>query len=446
MHMFKLIYISSLTAACSLAQTQDIFPSGIFRATDAQSNDGFGSEIAVSNELMLVGALYDSDSAFAAGSVYVIDLITGKERHKLVANDPAALDRFGNGIAFSGNLAIIGAPQHDSAANNAGAAYLFDLNTGNQLAKLFPDTPRAQANFGSSVAMLGNTITIGAKRDSTNGTNSGLVFIFNALDQTQTTSLSPSDSAVEQMFGSTVAITQQYIAVSAVGDQSNGPNAGAVYLFDHNGTQITKLTPEDPQPGQEFGFSLDMSNTTLVVGAPGDNTNGQRAGAAYTFDLSTLQQQHKLFPEYAFEYMNFGQDIAINQTTIAVGSSYSGPGIQNTNAYAFDAITGEQIVRLRNTSPTGTSEFGDAVGINDHRVFVGDSNDDQSGSNAGAVFEYGHICEADLTGDFMLNFFDVSAFLNAFTNQDPLADFNADAMFNYFDVSAYLHAFATGCP
>jgi hypothetical protein len=55
-------------------------------------------------------------------------------------------------------------------------------------------------------------------------------------------------------------------------------------------------------------------------------------------------------------------------------------------------------------------------------------------------------CPADLNGDGMLNFFDVSAFLGAFSAMDPVADFNGDGMFNFFDVSAFLGAFTAGCP
>jgi len=54
-------------------------------------------------------------------------------------------------------------------------------------------------------------------------------------------------------------------------------------------------------------------------------------------------------------------------------------------------------------------------------------------------------CEADLTGDGVLDFFDVSAFLAAFSNQEALADWNADGVWDFFDVAAYLYAFATGC-
>jgi alpha-amylase len=55
-------------------------------------------------------------------------------------------------------------------------------------------------------------------------------------------------------------------------------------------------------------------------------------------------------------------------------------------------------------------------------------------------------CEADLTGDGVLNFFDVSAFLTLYNAQDPAADFTDDGQFNFFDVSAFLSLFTAGCP
>lgn len=55
------------------------------------------------------------------------------------------------------------------------------------------------------------------------------------------------------------------------------------------------------------------------------------------------------------------------------------------------------------------------------------------------------VCIADLTGDGLLNFFDVSAFLNAYNAQDPIADFTGDGVFNFFDVSAFLNAYNAGC-
>jgi len=53
---------------------------------------------------------------------------------------------------------------------------------------------------------------------------------------------------------------------------------------------------------------------------------------------------------------------------------------------------------------------------------------------------------ADLTGDGILNFFDVSFFIGAFAVGDPLADFTGDGEFNFFDVSAFIVVFSEGCP
>ena len=64
----------------------------------------------------------------------------------------------------------------------------------------------------------------------------------------------------------------------------------------------------------------------------------------------------------------------------------------------------------------------------------------------GAYEFQGDFCAADLTGDGVLNFFDISAFLNAFAGNDPVADFSGDGLFNFFDVSAFLNAFLSGCP
>ena len=62
------------------------------------------------------------------------------------------------------------------------------------------------------------------------------------------------------------------------------------------------------------------------------------------------------------------------------------------------------------------------------------------------TFNFLAACPADLTGDGMLNFFDVAAFLSAFSANDPIADFTGDGLYNFFDVAAFLGAFSAGCP
>ncbi|MBO6513826.1 MAG: hypothetical protein JJ974_07685 [Phycisphaerales bacterium] len=62
------------------------------------------------------------------------------------------------------------------------------------------------------------------------------------------------------------------------------------------------------------------------------------------------------------------------------------------------------------------------------------------------VIAVADLCEPDLNMDGQLDFFDISAFLSAYANMDPVADFNNDSSFDFFDISAFLTAYSAGCP
>ncbi|MCH7848089.1 MAG: FG-GAP repeat protein, partial [Planctomycetes bacterium] len=86
----------------------------------------------------------------------------GDQLFKLLANDGAAFDQFGNAVAISGATAIVGAFQDDDDNGfDSGSAYLFDTTTGRQIAKLLPDDGAALDLFGRSVALSGATAPVG---------------------------------------------------------------------------------------------------------------------------------------------------------------------------------------------------------------------------------------------------------------------------------------------
>jgi agmatine deiminase len=81
------------------------------------------------------------------------------------------------------------------------------------------------------------------------------------------------------------------------------------------------------------------------------------------------------------------------------------------------------------------------------RLVIRDADGNESFDDSDVSFTItGSVCAADLTGDGMLNFFDVSAFLNAYAAMEPIADLTGDGIFDFFDVSAFLNAFNAGCP
>lgn len=74
--------------------------------------------------------------------------------------------------------------------------------------------------------------------------------------------------------------------------------------------------------------------------------------------------------------------------------------------------------------------------------FIGDSTQRLHGPDDYDILIL--FCNIDLNHDGNTDFFDVSLFLTAFSQQDPAADINHDGQFNFFDVSEFLNLFSTG--
>jgi len=118
--------------------------------------------------------------------------------------------------------------------------------------------------------------------------------------------------------------------------------------------------------------------------------------------------------------------------------------------YKYDGSTWVEQSELLPADGTAGDHYGRSVALSGNSIVVGAYFDDQGGLEAGSAYFFDITCTApcpaDLTGDGILNFFDVSAFLGAFAAQNPDADFNGDGSYNFFDVSAFLGAFSVGCP
>jgi hypothetical protein len=203
------------------------------RAPDAHSGEQFGQAVSVRDNIAIVGAFADNVHGPASGSAYLFNTITGSPIRKFTPADGQQLDQFGNAVAVSSSYALVGAALDDDNGVDSGSAYVFDVNTGQQLFKLKPSDGASQARFGSSVAFSGNLAIIGAARDNANGQESGAAYIFNLTTGRQILKIRGSDTDAFDDFGTSVGIDGDTIVGGApFADLPGGRiQAGAAYLF-----------------------------------------------------------------------------------------------------------------------------------------------------------------------------------------------------------------------
>ena len=264
-------------------------------AADAAAGDVFGITVAVSGDILVVGAPGDSDAGVNSGSAYVFTRVGGgwSQQAKLTATDAAAGDQFGASVAVSGDTAVLGAPVDDDAGSSSGSAYVFiptGATTWGQLAKLTAADAALGDEFGLSVAISGDTAVVGAHRDDDGGGESGSAYVFTRTggSWSQQAKLVAADAAAGDEFGTSVAVSGDTAVVGAYRDDNAGSLSGSVYMFNRTGitwVEQTRLNATDTAAGDQFGISVAVSGDTAMVGAHRDDDAGVDSGSAYAFDL-----------------------------------------------------------------------------------------------------------------------------------------------------------------
>ena len=152
--------------------------------------------MGVAGNTAVVGEYSDDAGATDAGTAYLFDVTTGNLLRTLDNPNPAISDSFGISVAISGDVVAVGATSADIGVANAGAVYLFDAATGAPLQTLNNPT-LATDNFGSSVSVVGSRVVVGASLNDTGAKDAGAVHVFGPADGVPwVTALSPADDSI----------------------------------------------------------------------------------------------------------------------------------------------------------------------------------------------------------------------------------------------------------
>jgi LPXTG-site transpeptidase (sortase) family protein len=276
-------------------------------AKDPIKDDAFGVSLAVDGSTLAIGAdSKDVGPLIDAGAVYVFIRRGGSwdQKAKLVASDAYLGQYFGGAVDVSGQRIIVGATQANPFdVTGPGQVYIFEGrgNSWSQTAVLSPDEDRTGDFFGNAVALSGGIAVVGAKfHDPNLGsgriTNGGAAYVFKrqGADWEQQATLYALDALPFAEFGQSVGIEGNTIVVGAGGmPQAGYTKAGAVYLFARQNTewvQQSKVVTDFVFENDFFGRAVALSGGRLVVGATGrDPGNMAQAGEAFVYLLAPVQ-------------------------------------------------------------------------------------------------------------------------------------------------------------
>ena len=439
------------------------------KASNAEAGDYFGYSVALSGDILAVGAYGEASVATGvdgnqannslsySGAVYVFRRTgsTWAQEAYLKASNTDSVDYFGWSVTLSGDTLAVGARleesaatgvdgnQADNSADDSGAVYVFRRSgsTWAQEAYLKASNTGATDYFGSSVALSGNTLAVGAYGEDSAATgvdsdqasntavDSGAVYVFRRSGSSwaQEAYLKASNTGASDYFGSSVALSQDTLAVGAYGEDSvatgvdgnqldnSASNSGAVYVFRHDGSawaQEAYLKASNTGAGDYFGTSVALSQDTLAVGATEEasadtgvdgnqaNNSASDSGAVYVFrraDSAWAQEAYlKASNTGAGDY--FGRSVALNGDTLAVGayredSAATGAGGSQDDdsaeysgaVYLFhragSAWAQEAYLKASNT---GASDyFGYSVALSQDTLAVGAYREDSAATGAG---------------------------------------------------------------
>jgi len=372
-------------------------------ASDATAGDEFGTAVALYDDLLVIGAPYNDHTGLTdAGAVYVFERqsVHFDQRFKLTASDAASDDRYGSAVAIDVETLLVAT---SVAATASGAVYPY-----RRLAVLWTEHPKVTGDFasgdsfGSSVAISGSSALIGAATDPTGGADAGAAYVFvrSGTNWSREARFQGVDTVLGDAFGASIAIDGDTAVVGARQQVGCGGGAtpGAAYVFTRSGTswvQEQKLVKPDASACDDFGYSVDVEGDDVVVGSRLDDQSALDAGAAYVFvrNGTTWSFEAKVTGTDASTGDLFGNAVGFSADTLVVGatedSHAGGAAVGSAYVLVRSGTTWSQQTKLSETDAEGLDELGSAAALEGDTAVLGAQRDSQGNVvDGGSVYVF----------------------------------------------------------
>lgn len=372
-------------------------------ARDGRAGDQFGYSVAIDGNTALVGAHQSGNQKFEdAGAAYVFSKTANgwQQQTKLVASPAHSGDTLGGNVALHNNMALLGAIRNDDRGKDAGAVFSYERNDNQWSQKQILTAPDAKAGdaFGQSIALTDTFLVIGAPHRDTAEQDAGSVYIFARENHAWRfhSKLIASDGASGDLFGISVAIDGDTVLVGADLNDEKAENAGAVYAFVFDGKrwyQQAKMTAEDAGKTDIFGVRVALSGDTALISARRDDIVdiGIDVGSAYVFerDGTTWQQSAKLLAPDAKADDRFARGVALDGNTAILSAMHHDANGQDSGAlYVFKKRQNLWQFDSKVVAADGNPEdrFGWNVALANKTAIVATPHRDDNGESSGAAY------------------------------------------------------------
>ncbi len=366
-------------------------------ASTGESEDRFGQSLAMSRDRIVAGSRAGSGAYDDAGAIEV-HRWTGEEwsGERIEASDAGADDEFGHAVAIYDDVVAVGAWREDGIAEDSGAVYIFRAEGGvwKEEAKLTASDAEADDLFGRSVALWENLLAVGATGHLEDGKYGAVyLFRFDGADWDEEGQVVTLESTTYDRFGISVSVFEDALAVGASFDDSADTSAGAVFVYRDGGGGWAfekRLQPLTSDGAEEFGRSVSLYRDRLIVGARATVPGGV-AAVILRDRTGNWAREFEYRGSTADDASNLGAAVAIGSTRAIAGAPWHEE--EEPDSAALVVLRDENGIWVEEDRMPGLgSESGDALGasvaIAGEVVVAGAPFADGPREDSGGVFVY----------------------------------------------------------
>lgn len=290
----------------------------------AEMGSAFGYSTAIAGNYAFAGIPFDDvGSSTDQGSVNVYQFNGSNWVFLQKISDPTGTPNnyFGRSISASGNMVAIGAPKN---GNGSVSIYQLSGGTWSFMQKITDATGAANDQFGHAVCLSGNYLIAGAPSDDVGSfSGAGSASIYQLSGGTWSLMQKITDATGEQgdNFGYSVAVSNNHAVIGAAYDDNTAASAGAgsLSMYQFNGSNWVFGAKTHGSAGSHLGWSISLSGNYLVAGAPSYSQNNKKGLInIYNFSNSSWSLQH------VFSHASdIGVSVHISGNYMLAGNGYS---------------------------------------------------------------------------------------------------------------------------